>query len=242
MSAIEAYSRTVQSQLEAIDKTQRSHLERASAMVALTLQEERFIYVFGSGHSHTLAEEVFYRAGGLARCVPMLDEKLMVHESASESTEWERKEEYAAKVLARYPITKGDVLVVVSNSGRNGVPIELAFEVKRRGAKTIAITSLAHSSGVASRHSSGKKLYEVVDVAIDNCGVAGDATVQIGALPKVGPTSTITSAFIVNSIIAGAVDLCAEIGFRPEIYESINSENTGNEALLKKYKGVIPHL
>jgi len=244
MSAVDVYIQNIRTQLSHIEQTQRTSIDQAAEWVANALQKERFIYVFGSGHSHTLAEEVFYRAGGLARCVAILDEKLMVHESATESTEWERKEGYAAEVLKRYPISEGDVLVVVSNSGRNAVPIEMASEAAKRGAKVIAITSAQHSGSVTSRHSSGRKLPDVAGLAIDNGAVVGDASVAIpGLLQKVGPTSTITSAFILNSILVGAVERCVQAGNPPEIYSSINSAaGDVNDAILRKYKGVIPHL
>lgn len=243
MSAVVSYFQNVRRQLEQIESTQRANFESAAQWVAEALQAEKFIYVFGSGHSHTLAEEVFYRAGGLARCVAILDEKLMVHISASESSEWERKEGYAAKVLKRYPIKAGDVLIVVSNSGRNAVPIEMAMEARQRGAKAIAISSAQHSASVSSRHSSGKKLNEVADLTLDNCGVSGDASVRLPAMAQpCGPTSTITSAFILNGILVGAIERCVTAGKPPEIYASINSDGTGNDAILKKYRGVIPHL
>ncbi len=157
MSAQDVYFQAVASQLAEIRATQQMAIEQASSWVAEALINDRFIYTFGSGHSHTLAEETFYRAGGLARTVAILDEKLMVHESAVESTQWERKEGYAADVLKRYPIGAGDVLFVVSNSGRNAVPIEMAIEGAKRGAKVIAVTSLKYLSAVTSRHSSGHK-------------------------------------------------------------------------------------
>ena len=243
MSAVGSYFENIRRQLEQIESTQRANIESAAQWVAEALQAEKFIYVFGSGHSHTLAEEVFYRAGGLARCVAILDEKLMVHLSASESTEWERKEGYAAEVLKRYPINAGDVLVVVSNSGRNAVPIEMAMEARKRWAKVIAISSAQHSRSVSSRHSSGKKLNEVANLTLDNCGVPGDASVRLpGMTQPFGPTSTITSAFILNGILVDAIERCVTAGKPPEIYASINSDGTGNDAILKKYRGIIPHL
>jgi uncharacterized phosphosugar-binding protein len=244
MSALEDYFQTVQNQLAEIRRTQSANLEQAADWVASALAQEKFIYTFGSGHSHTLAEEMFYRAGGLARSIPILDENLMVHKSASASTDWERKEGYAAEVLARYALGSGDVLFVVSNSGRNAVPIEMAMEANKRGAKVIAILSAKHSGTFASRHSSGKKLTDVVDLVIDNCSVAGDAVVQIaGLVQKVGPTSTITSAFILNSIIVEAVSRASAAGKPPEVYPSINT-NAGEltKIYTEKYKGRIPHL
>ena len=244
MNTPERYLEIVTSQLKKIVEEQPEKLQQASQWVATALSKERFVYTVGSGHSHALAEETFYRAGGLARCVAILDENLMVHKSASESTEWERKEGYAARVLENYGLTAGDVLFVISNSGRNAVPIEMALEGNKRGAKTIAITSSQHSSAFASRHSSGKKLSEVAQLTIDNRSVAGDASIEINGFPqKVGPTSTITSAFILHSIFAMAVETCLGRGVNPEVYPSINSDaGQLTIELTKKYKGIIPHL
>jgi uncharacterized phosphosugar-binding protein len=244
MSALDSYFTAVQTQLTEIQSSQRNVLLQAAGWVAKTLQEDGFIYAFGSGHSHGLAEEIFYRAGGLARTIPILDEKLMVHVSASESTAWERKEGYAEIVLARYSIRAGDTVFVISNSGRNPVPIEVALGAKARGAKTIAILSRKHSGNFASRHSSGKKLVDVADLVIDNGSPAGDASIEIpGLTAKMGPTSTLTSAFILHSILAEAAARMAAAGKPVEVYPSINTDSGAmTEALTHKYKGIIPHL
>src|SRR3954468_6608369 len=87
-----------------------------------------------------LGKGFFYRAGGLARACPILDERLMLHKEAIEATYIEREEGYAAKLLDLYPVESGDVLIVASNSGRNAVPIEMALGGRARGMKVIAIT------------------------------------------------------------------------------------------------------
>jgi len=241
--AAEKYFQIVQQQLTAIAQTQREKIGQAAEWVSDALRQNHFIYAFGSGHSHALAEEMFYRAGGLARVVAILDENLMVHKSASASTDWERKEGYAAEILSRYPMSEGDVLFIISNSGRNPVPIEMAMEAEKHGAKVIAISSAQYSATFSSRHSSGKKLSDVAHLVIDNCGVAGDAVIQIPGLPqKVGPTSTISSAFILNSILVEAAARVTSVGGKIEVWGSANSDSTNNEILLTKYKGRISHL
>ena len=244
MSAFDSYLHAVLEQIDQVRVTQRANLERAAAWLAEALAEDHWLYAFGSGHSHLLAEEIFYRAGGLARAVPMLDSKLMLHEDAIGSTYAERETGYAEKLLAQYPVAAGDVLVVASNSGRNAVPIELALAGRARGLRVIAVTNLRHSAVWPSRHASGKKLADAAELVIDNCGGPGDACVPLAGMPGlVGATSTITGALIINLVIVRAVELTVERGVAPEIYISSNSNGDAhNEVLLQKYKGRIRHL
>ena len=101
----------------------------------------------------------------------------------------ERLEGYARIILDNCGIRPGDVLLIVSNSGRNAVPVEMALLARERGITAVALTSLAHSGSVPSRHSSGKRLFEVADIVIDNCGVVGDAALQVdGMSTNIGPT------------------------------------------------------
>ena len=131
----------------------------------------------------------------------------------------------------------GDVLIIISNSGRNPVPIEMAMEGVKRGAKVVAISSTQYGGAFASRHSSGKKLADIAHLAIDNQGVAGDAVVEIeGLKQRMGPVSTITSAAILHGIMLEAAIA------RPEVWGSANSDSTDNEALLQLLKERIPHL
>lgn len=243
-SALEQFYATVQHQLSEVRTTQWGNIQRAALWASEALVNNRRLYAFGTGHSHALAQEIFYRAGGLACATPILDEKLMLHVSAAASSEWERKEGYAAEILARYPVAAGDVLFIASNSGRNAVPIEMALAARARGLKVIAITSRQHSVEFASRHSSGKKLADVADLVIDNCGVPGDACVSVPGLPqKIGATSTITGALIINLIVVEAIERAVAAGANPEIYASSNTDADGyNEALVAKYKTLVRHL
>lgn len=242
-SGQDKYFAAARAQLEAIERTERPKIETAAQWMADALLANRFIYAFGAGHSHALAEEIFYRAGGLARVIPILDERLMVHRSATASTDWERKEGLAAEILSRYDMQSGDVLIVISNSGRNAVPIEMAVEAVRRGAKVAAISSVQYSQAFASRHSSGRKLTDIAHVVIDNHGIASDAAVELDGLKqRVGPLSTVSSAFILNAMIVEAAARVLAAGGTPEVWGSANSDATNNQALLAKYNGCIPHL
>ena len=165
--------------LDRVLAEQAAALDSAVAAVAGALAGDRLVYVAGSGHSHLIAEEVFYRAGGIAAAQAILDPDLMLHLGAERSTLLEREEGRAAKVLLGYPVGPGDVVFVASNSGRNAYPIEMALAAHERGATTVALTSLRHAGSSTSRHSSGKLLYEVADIVIDNGGEYGDAMLPI---------------------------------------------------------------
>jgi len=244
MNVCEKYYAVVCEQLAKVFATQRAAIERAAAWLGEALAHDGWLYAFGTGHSHMLAEEIFYRAGGLAHAVPMLDDALMLHKEAIAATHLERREGYAADLLEHYPMTGGDVLIVASNSGRNAVPIELAKLGRDRGTKVVIITNLAHARAWPSRHSSGKKLADVGDLVIDNCGVEGDACIPLPGMPSaIGPTSSITGAFLVNAIIAQGIENALERGVVPEIYISSNTDgDVHNDKLLRKYKSRIRHL
>jgi len=244
MFAFDSYVRAVAEQTHRIATTQRDAIGQAGRWVAEALARNRFLFAFGTGHSHMLAEELFYRAGGLVRAIPILEEPLMLHESAADSTAKEREPGYAARILARYPLGAGDVLLIASNGGRNAVPIELALEARARGARTVAITNLTQSKAWPSRHPSGRRLFEVADAVIDNCGVDGDAVVSVpGLSTAAGPTSSVTGAFIVNLIALAALEFAAQVGTVLEVFVSSNTSGDDHNArLIAEMRAHNPHL
>ncbi len=244
MSAYDSYVRVIGEQTHRIATTQREAIERAGGWVAEGLARQRFLFAFGTGHSHMIAEEIFYRAGGLVRAIPMLEEPLMLHERAADSTSKEREAGYAERILARYPVGEGDVVVIASNGGRNAVPIELALGSKARGAKTVAITNREQSFAWPSRHPSGCRLAEVADTVIDNCGVDGDATIQLGGIPtSVGSTSSVTGIYIINLIVLAAMEQAVRLGTPPEVYVSSNTNgDLHNTRFVAAMQPFNPHL
>ena len=244
MNAMDRYYDLLMGQMEKIRRTQWEKIDTAAGWLGESFSNGGWLYAFGTGHSHALAEEIFYRAGNPARATPMLDSRLMLHEEAIQATYHEREEGYGRKLLNSYPVERGDVLIVASNSGRNAVPIDVALEGRRLGMRVIAITNLEQSRAWPARHSGGKVLADVADVAIDNCGVNGDACLEVDGLPgKIGPTSTSTGALIVNAIIVQGIENALRSGKAPEIYISSNTNgDEHNDLLLQKYKGKIRHL
>ncbi len=244
MTLAEKYLQTVKGQIEALGNSQVASVETAAGWFAEAISAGRLVYIFGTGHSHMLAEELFYRAGGLASIVPMLQPQLMLHESASASTQAERDSEIVRKLLQQYPMSSGDVLVVASNSGRNACPVELSMAAKGRSVRTIALLNAAHGTKWASRHPSGKRLGDVADLVIDNCGVEGDACVPLpGSDLSVGATSSVTGCLIMQMIACRATEMLYAAGTPPDLYQSSNANNDQrNAAIITEYKQNNPHL
>lgn len=239
------YLNNLQKILETIISDQLDAIEACSKAFAETLENNHNIFLFGTGHSHMLAEELFYRAGGLVNIHPVLETALMLHESASKSTEMERLEGYAQILFDSYSMQAGDLIVIISNSGRNGVCVDLAQLAKEKGLKVVALTNLNHSKSMASRHPSGKRLYEFADLVLDNKGCTGDASIyfeQIGR--KAAPTSTSAGAAILNAVVVGCIETMLEDGFLPEVFSSSNVDGGDviNETYIQKYKGKIKSL
>lgn len=238
MSKANEYFDNLQKILTRISTEQGGNIEAAARAVADTLENGGRIHTFGTGHSHMLAEEIFYRAGGLVNVNPILETGLMLHESASKSTALERLEGYGEILFDMHGIKETDILFLFSNSGRNGVAIDLALIAQSRGVRTVVITNMEHTMQGKSRHSSGKKLYELGTVVIDNCGCTGDASMRIEEIGRnVAPTSTAAGAAILNAIEARAVEIMVAEGFVPEVFSSSNVDGGDeiNEAYVKKY-------
>lgn len=228
-----AFARMTASILGRIVATQRPAIRKASRMVANAIRNGGLLYVFGSGHSLATALEAHGRAGGLVPVDIILDPSFGKRE---------REEGYAAKLIRRRRFQRRSAMMIISNSGRNALPVEMALEAKRRRMRVIAITSLSHSRSVASRHPCGKRLFEIANVVIDNCGVPGDAVISLPDVrEKVGPTSAIAGAFIVELMVIETVERLSRLGVRPPILISANSDggDAHNRALRRKYAGKI---
>lgn len=223
-----AYLRAATAALEAIAEKQLNAIHTAAGWVAETVSQGGLLFITGSGHSHMLAEEIFYRAGGLVAVNPILDPALMLHEAAVRSSALERLEGLAEIHLQDAGLSQKDILVVVSNSGRNAFPVEAALAGKRIGCRVIALTSVQHSQQVSSRHSSGKRLFELADLVLDTCVGYGDAAIELPRLGvKVGPLSTVAGAAIINAVVAQAAQVMAEQGHKPELFVSANLAEEG---------------
>jgi uncharacterized phosphosugar-binding protein len=216
-------------------------LEPAAVAILASVQAGGLTYVFGTGHSHLLALDLHYRAGGPAFVVPVLDEALMLHKGAIASTARERETGVAAEVLGRYPLSERDVLVVISNSGVNAVPVEAARAGRASGVQVIALTSLEYSTAAAKGR---VRLADLADVVIDNGLPPGDAMASLpGSALRAGPGSTVIGAAILQALFAEVAARLATKG-PPPIYLSANMPGAEdhNRELIERYRPLNPHL
>lgn len=224
-----AYYDKVSALLSEIRSTQADAIGRAGAIVGETVRDGGIVHTFGSGHSAAVAYEGHGRAGGLAAVSAIIDPLRGLAE---------RVEGYGQALMAPVRLAAEDSMIVISNSGRNPLPIEVATVARQGGLKVIAVTSLAHSTSVSSRHSSGKKLFELADVVIDNMGEPGDASIlSEGSDIPLGPTSTISGAYIMNEITIAAVRWMLENDVEPPVFKSANLDGSKehNENLRQRY-------
>ncbi|MGH9449869.1 MAG: sugar isomerase domain-containing protein [Terriglobia bacterium] len=223
----------------ALDQVQMEPIAAAAEIVASTLENGGIVHTFGTGHSSLLAQEMFYRAGGLVAVNPILDPRLGFECGAFESTAFERSADGAAELAEKAGFHAGDTGIVISNSGRNPLPVEMALRMKAAGMKVIALTNLDQSRASSSRHTSGKRLFEIADAMLDNHCPPGDAAVQIEGLPqRLGPLSTILGASILHAVFLEAAALLAARGKPPVTLISANISGVSTEDL---HKSVEPY-
>ena len=228
--------------LDRVSNDQSMEISKAVKLFSDALVAGKMIHTFGTGHSHLLAEEIFYRAGGLAAIYPILDERIMLHQEVVTNSQNERLPGLAEDLLENHLISKGDVVVVISNSGGNQVTIDLVKLAQSAGATVIALTSINHATSNSARSNSAEKIHQLADLVLDNSGVVGDAAVRIaGSKMAVGPTSTVIGGAILQSIVVGAVAQLLKLGIEPEIFLSSNlaGGDANNAVIFDKYRPLI---
>ncbi len=229
MAASEQYLNTV---LEILCHIDLAEISRAAQIIASALESGGIIHTFGTGHSSLLAQEVFYRAGGLVAVNPVLDSRLGFEHGAVESTEFERQLAAADELEVAAGFRRGDAGIVISNSGRNALPVELVLRMKAAEMTVIALTSVEQSKAASSRHPSGKRLFEVADFTLDNHCPPGDAAISVPGLEHpLGPVSTVAGATILHCVLLDAAEKLAQKGNPPATFVSANLGERSAEEL-----------
>lgn len=243
---ITLYFEHVKNIADTVLRTQQRNIDAAAHIFSETIKRGNTIYAFGASHAGIITEELFYRTGGLALINPVLTPSLMLNtKPVTMTSKMERLSGFGETVFSSTPAAKGDALLIHSVSGRNPVAIEMALAARSKGLQTVALTNLTYSKQVTSRHESGKRLFEVCDILIDNCGDFEDSSIQLEGLEqKVAPTSTAIGSLIANSIVIKTVaNLLAE-GITPPVFHSSNVDGGDefNAKIFQKYKERIHYM
>lgn len=241
------YIKEVQALLDEMVKDNESSLDKAASILAEAVEGDGRIFAWGSTHSSTTMQDIYVRAGGLmvinAIFIPGLE--ALQTGPFGVTSKIERLEGYAEIILDHTPIRKGDVLIVVSVSGRNAVPIEMAKIAKERGVKVIAVTGYEYSTSVTPRHPAGKNMYAYADVVLDNKAKAGDAILSDPGCPtKFCPVSGITSSAILQCLVAETIEKLVVKGITPPVFmaQNVDGGEEFNNKMFKKYRDRIFYL
>jgi uncharacterized phosphosugar-binding protein len=210
-------------------------IDRVAPLIGAGIVRGGVVHTFGSGHSEVISREIVGRAGGLACVTGIIDPTGGFVENLPG---------YGAVLVERYDrqygLRPGETIIVISNSGKNASPIDVALYAKQKGLMVVALTCLGMSRVTPSQHPSGKRLFECADHVLDNGGVVGDAIVEVSkGGPMSGPTSTFIGASILNWLMLEVTDWLRAAGHPLPVYRSQNLAGTTehNRALAKLYEG-----
>lgn len=223
------YFDAIENLIKELKETQQDNIKKAGGIIAESIMNGGILHAFGSGHSYAAAIEVAGRAGGLIPAKAVEEPSRGLYETV---------EGVGTKLMENFDLRPNDCFIIISNSGRNPLVIEVADFVKKNGNKLIAVTSLDVSRKLKSRHSSGKNLYQFADCILDNRGVEGDSAIQMEGMPvKIGPTSSVAAVVLLQSAVVEAVEIMLLKGYTPPVYMSANVDGGPefNQKLVEKY-------
>ena len=232
--------------LQEIRETEQAAIEAAAQALAAAIQADHLVYVFGSAHAGLLAQELFYRAGGLVPINPILPPGLTTDvRPITLTSRLERLPGLGAQLAAESPIAAGDVVIVHSVSGRNAVVVEFAQAARQRGATVIAVTSLdvfARGGPAPARPAAPVRDRRP---GAGRSRPIGDALIALPGLPqRVGPISTVTGAAILNAVVVRAAELLLQrTGDAPVLLSAnLDGGDEHNQRWLKHYQGRLTYL
>lgn len=235
MSLVEQFLQAQQDLTSRVAATNRETIRAAGAAIGQSLAQGGVLHVFGSGHSGIIAQEIVHRAGGLVPVSAVTDP----------TGGWpENIPGYGKKLFQRHAwrhgMEPGEVIIVISNSGKNAAPIEVALEAAGLGQRVVAITSLGMSQAANSEHASGKRLFECAEFVLDNLGIPGDAALDVPGQPgvKTAPLSTVSGALLINLLVCEAIQWMTDHGHTAPILRSGNicGGKEYNEQISARYR------
>lgn len=227
------YARSL-AMLEAARAKNAPVIQRLGPIVGQSLAGGGILHTFGSGHSDVIAREIIGRAGGLVCVNGIVDPTAGFVENLVG---------YGTQLVERYDrqyqLLPGETIIVISNSGKNSAPIEVALHAKKKGLNVVGLTAVSMSSTYATVHPGGKNLHAVADHVLDNGGVPGDAIVEVAPGVQSGPTSTFIGAMLLNLLMLEVIAWMKAQGHDLPVLRSQNLPGAieHNRALGQKYKG-----
>lgn len=230
--------------LQELQRTQLPQIQTAAGVCAESIRNGGLVFLFGSGHSRFLCDEMAPRQGCFVGFVPLANTALstyadVVGPNGLRSVLFlERYEGYAERILEGYRFGPHDAIIVISTSGIRPAIVEMAQGAKRRGLTVIAIVSVEHCSSVAPAHSSGQKLIDIADIVIDNRCPPGDCLVELEGLDwRTGPLSTVSGATIINMLRCETAELLLRAGHKPTMLPShhFTGNTSSAEEQLERY-------
>ncbi len=244
------YTEKVFANIREVKEKQADQLRLAGAAMADAIQQDRLIHVYGGGgHTTLVMGEMFFRAGGLANIDPIMETGLSVFNQALKYLELERCVNYGASIVRYYDLKKDDLLIIFHNIGINPATIDAALEAKKQGVKIIAVSSSYWQQEMPPdhfiRHPSGKNLFDLADICIDDYNPVGDAVVNVpGFDSAIAPVSNLVDFAIAHFLEIECVRECVKRGLVPPVWRSANAPGGDefNANYLKKYKPLIKSL
>jgi uncharacterized phosphosugar-binding protein len=226
--------------LQQVRDTEQEHIAAAGSLLADTVAEGGRVFAFGAGHSSLPAQDVVYRAGGLAvmNLLPVPGAVGVDVRPATLGSALERVDGLAAAVLDAGPVRSGDLLFVISLSGRNALPVEMAAYARSLGLKVTGVTSVAYTQHTTSRHASGTFLKDHCDIVLDSRIPVGDAELTAEGVPApFAPASTVVTSALMQAVVATAVGEMAARGIDPPMLRSGNVDggHDWNDSVMTHY-------
>lgn len=216
--------------MKAVMESQAEAIEAAAEICAASIGADKLVFTFGTGHGSFAAMEMFPRTGTATGFRPIVESSMISFHrvlgdgGARQYRFIHGQEGYGDAILSAHQLDQDDAIMIFSHSGLNAVTLDIALGAKEKGMKVIGVTSIPHSSSTPSRHSCGKRLYELADVVIDTGVPKGDASIRIeGVKGAVGATSTSIAIAIGQAINAATVEKLAQRGKEPFIMVSPNT-------------------
>jgi len=233
-SIVDRYLETVVEAVERVRATQSEAIAAAGRAAATSIAAGKLVFTFGTGHGSFAALEMFPRSGTPVGFRPIVETPIaLFHHVLGDMGAYQYRflhaqEGYGKAILRAHRLDPDDTMILFSHSGINAVILDIAVECKARGLTVVGVTSVPHSSQVTSRHSSGRRLYEVADVVVDTRSPLQDAAVPVDGLDHpVGPTSTVVATAVAHAIVAMTVQELVARGHEPFIM--VNPNTAGRE-------------